>query len=54
MPEYELRDYVEEIQDRAVAALTAELPPPGDSTQVDSDAYGNGGPYKKRVRKCQS
>lgn len=41
MPEYELRDYLESIQDRAVEALTAELPPQGDSTQVPSEELGN-------------
>lgn len=41
MPEYELRDYLEEIQDRVVTTLSADLPPHGDSTQVATDEHGN-------------
>lgn len=41
MPEYELRDYLETIQNRALEDLTAALPSEGDSTQVVSDETNN-------------
>lgn len=40
MREYELRDYLEAIQDRAVEQLMADLPPQGDSTNTQTDGPG--------------
>lgn len=40
MREYELQDYLEAIQDRAVEQLMADLPPQGDGRNTQTDGPG--------------